>query len=634
MTDKEHPLIRVTVNSNPTDISADSISTSVTIRENAIRSCTLIANDEYGKQFLQQINLYDNLTIQYSYEEDNEVWNDVPISFRGKVVELNPSLTKSGEIISVIAYGYYDYPLKLMRVASEYGYQSERPSMDTLREILTKFEYGGIIPFWVEKYHNKDGGLTNSGYSINTDYICNDTYSMPYFYFPYQDAFSALLEILKINNALRFLDELYGLHFIVDVDGNMLIAPIGDHNCTGINDSCNVKDKWITKPLNDTPIVVREDMIISQFKKAILEANYILVSGKFVRPIDEAWTEGNASNWGAERFSGTNWYQRDPTGISDDSTYKMVGSYSLKMHRWLIEGAAGNITYHYYPKDTDLNIDLTKLSSKRSIPIIAFWYREGEQVDSPKLVLYAPDHNHRFELDLNKVGIEVNNWKYINIELTANAQEGLWTEFTNDDTSPDWSNIKKIAFAHKIHSVLDADVWVDGLQFIGSAIRGAYDSTLINQYGCRMLTIKNSLAMTDSLSDNDTTSPLALNALFELMRNRVMPITGQIRITLNRNLVAGQLVYIKASMLENGTYNIDKWMRITEVEHRIDKTGAYTILTLTDDMWNSIPINTSDPYSIVVRATNPDFQSKTYASVRTGEDFDISLTPITKDYPS
>ena len=372
------------------------------------------------------------------------------------------------------------------------------------------------------------------------------------------------------------------------------------------------------------------------------------------------------------------------------------------------------------------------------------------------------------------------------MEATSNRFGPNSTSGWNAVNSANWSTINKIAFVGYGSLTAGGDIYIDGLEIIGNVIRGAYDGTSIEQYGCRFLTIKDSIASTDTLNANDTNSSLSQLAIYELLRNRVVRTTGQISIPLTPTIKGGQLIHIHAcydpnyinetihteqivnggfetgsftpwtydadcsinptlqhsgnycaqigtfasistytsqtlnssilvSDIDNFTiwlktvppqesttvkvtltydeesenftvdisdswqsfdilshmsyltyhfkkieirmyitnipfliddvslykstivphykYRIDKDFRITEAKHTFTREGAITTLSLIDDLYNSIPINTVDPYSIVMRAINPDYQTRTYGSLKiSGGDFDANMKPITKDY--
>ena len=105
--------------------------------------------------------------------------------------------------------------------------------------------------------------------------------------------------------------------------------------------------------------------------------------------------------------------------------------------------------------------------------------------------------------------------------------------------------------------------------------------------------------------------------------------------------MAGQEIWIQTEYNPNYTnpstsshYKIDKWFRITKVTHLFDKSGAVTKLSLTDDLTSSLSVDTTDVYTTLTRSLNPDFQSKTFGSIKSNADFDLGLPIIARDYSS
>ena len=56
------------------------------------------------------------------------------------------------------------------------------------------------------------------------------------------------------------------------------------------------------------------------------------------------------------------------------------------------------------------------------------------------------------------------------------------------------------------------------------------------------------------------------------------------------------------------------------------------MLSLTDDLTSSLSVDTRDVYTVVMRANNPDFQSRTLGSLKSFNDFDLGLPILAKDY--
>jgi hypothetical protein len=103
-------------------IEENCLSSVVTRRENAVDDCLLTANNEKGVTYLNALKLQSEVRVKYYWADKP---GDTPYEvFRGVVVQINPSTTISGEIMSVTAYGRA-VCLKQMRVANEYGLESK-----------------------------------------------------------------------------------------------------------------------------------------------------------------------------------------------------------------------------------------------------------------------------------------------------------------------------------------------------------------------------------------------------------------------------------------------------------------------------------------------------------------------------
>ena len=95
------------------------------------------------------------------------------------------------------------------------------------------------------------------------------------------------------------------------------------------------------------------------------------------------------------------------------------------------------------------------------------------------------------------------------------------------------------------------------------------------------------------------------------------------------NIVGGTYTWTDTGKVR---YSINRWFRITKASHSFSSMQAITILTLTTDLSSSLVVDTSGVYEATMRAFNPDFQSKTYGSLKSGSDFDLGLPIIATDY--
>lgn len=508
----------------------------------------------------------------------------------------------------------------------------------TIRNILANTNLG-IIPRYVEKILDTND---SSQYTIGTDYIANDTSEYDYINFPYQDAFMCLQDLIRLGTAMNYLDNpsnWRGLHWMIDIDSNLLVAPVGDHNVSGIDDNYTIEDLWTTRPLGNTPLVVRQDMIRQSFKTEVPVANHILVAGKFIFPQDELWTETDISGWKGYYKTGGSppWIEDDRITISLDSTTYIVGHKSLD----LALGVAGGYGMFIHP----LNVNFSTISTKDILAKLLFYFMMGGYVGALEIRFFeasnatTPNWDKWFSHSISPIQ---DIWTKFDLDITNLATNN--SEWINNGNA-NWDNIRFIAIHFADSGTGTSHCHLDSLEIVGNVIRGVYTGDCgqsskenctigcIKHYGCRFLTIKDSIANTDTLDANDTNSSLTKLAIYELLRNRVIRTSGVIEIPINPILKAGQIVHVHSRPYSNGTYAIDKDFRITECKHEFSRRIASTTLQLLDDLYNAIPINTFDPYSTVMRVINPDFQTRVLGSLKiSGGDFNSKMIPISKAY--
>lgn len=560
---------------NEVELTKDCVSTVVTRRENAIDDALLIANDEFGKTFLANAKLNDTVTIKYRYEDAPAPENEWETVFVGKITKLNPTLNMGGEICAVQCIADSS-ALKEMRV----------------KDIYNGYNLRDLIVHMVNNYVEKIFGGVSSGWSFNTDYVWGTPVTINRMHFPIEPAFDSMKDLINLTAALRY--PLSGVHWIVLPDGKLCLAPVGDHNVEGA-EGCNVEDVWATYAMDD-PLLVVNKMILQDFTTETSEANYIIVAGVWEYPENELWTE-DVDYWSCSAGS-----------LSEDAEDKKQGNLSI------VYEVNGVGDCHCPIEGEHLNLEQLMYNAPVSVN---FWIKRTNLSGGLSRVRLCTNELDYFYRDLPEGTAD---WEYLNFDDNWNIVG-----------EPSWDNINHIYFTV---SGTNAQVKIDGLCLRGTIGRVAYNSTLIAEDRCKMKFIKNSLAKTQFLDDTDT-DELPLKALQELLRNMKSLMSGKIIIPLKSNIKAGQLIHVHAkySVTEHGLgyFKINQDMRIVEVQHNFTTAGATTILTLVDDLMNSISIGPVDAYNAILDAVDPDFQTDDLKTLKV-QDITAMLLLLTKDY--
>jgi len=194
----------------------------------------------------------------------------------------------------------------------------------------------------------------------------------------------------------------------------------------------------------------------------------------------------------------------------------------------------------------------------------------------------------------------------------------------------DWADIDYIAFTITSNAI-DAYIYIDGLAIEGVLTRAAYDTAKIGSQKCRMIFIHDDLPKDDTLEAADDSGQIGQLLKAELYRGVTEPITGRIQIPLQPQIKGGQLAHIHFAKQASGAFRVDKDMRITEVTHHNGMDGATSILTLTDDVKNSLPRQPINAYNALLKAVAPDFQDRVRGSLVANQ-VDITQTLLSKTY--
>ena len=270
-----------------------------------------------------------------------------------------------------------------------------------------------------------------------------------------------------------------------------------------------------------------------------------------------------------------------------------------------------------------MNIDITKIGTEYSTPFVSFYVMKKTIKDADGIeVQLQTDHNNYWYQDIIDLVPNDDEWCYISLPIGEyyNPKEAsvgstrLWLA-GGGGGAPNWNDIDYIGFKFTVTGgTPDGYIWIDDLKLRGIVTRGAYDSIKIGTQKCRILPVRDDIAKGDVLDSAVDTGQIAQFAKAELARAISEPIIGNIEIPLNETIQAGQLCHIHACRQASGTYRIDDDFRIIEARHVFGKR-CVTRLLLTDDVKSSHPVQPTDAYESIVKASKIYFQDRTRATI-------------------
>jgi len=480
----------------------------------------------------------------------------------------------------------------------------------TFKNILTNADWG-IIPKYVKKIL---ATAIDSGYDLDTTYLLDDLTVIKYLYCPYTPANDCIRGLLDLIAAAKYPSA--GLHWLVVPNGKatpwLCIDQIGNHT--------TASTKWPTAaPISlETGVNIEEEQF--EFRKQ--EGNYIVQVGKYEWPTTELATEIAAKYW--DEYNGISWT------ITDDADCK-AGSYSVKFHR----GATQTWIwyYFYYPAPSqNLTLNIEKIGTKRQPPSIGFYVKQSNIGDCILIMgtktngAAVTDYYYKnIQSRLPSAGI----WGYIDVPCGPyfSKDEKEWTKVNNAD----WTNINYIGFAVKEAALAACDVFIDDLVVKGTVCRAAYDSASIAAHKCQIKLVTDSLAKSANLDPDDDSGTVAQLAKAELLRSMTTPIQGTVTLKdLVPNILPGQIIHVHARRKTSG-FHINKDFRILEVQQDFKKQRPATKLTITDDVLNSYPMEPTNAYNFILKASNPDYQDRDRGNLK-GREIDIEQEILAYDY--
>jgi hypothetical protein len=481
---------------------------------------------------------------------------------------------------------------------------------------------------------------------LDPTYVFLSDVTLPFLKFPYIDCLTAIQEVIKLYLASNFVtnNDYTGVHWIVLPSGQFALAPIGKHQAYCEWDTSTLPYTPL-KPVSDiwadtisTPIVVGQNILSENLKTELPVATAILMSGIVETPPNDEWIQNITDYPNPE----SGWIPLTGGELNLQSSTLTVGyaGYSLT------QANGGNFIH-------PCAVPFTQVITEDNSVEISFWCRTHNSPSPLEVILVGSYNgstlNEWFSYDFSSQVPNNDMWfpVSIKIELSDITDRGTskWKTWNNAL----WDTISFIGF---IMGGSGSPMWIQGLSITYTCQRMGTDSTLINNplgksvdrngyplppngYGLRVVTIKDSISAVDYPFSSPFVTPtgkstFAQTLVYELFRHSLAKTSGKVIVAGRPDILAGQMANITTDVNQAG-----KKFRITGLTHRFSKEGFSTELQITDDCYNSQPTSSTDPYTVLLRSINPDYQSRTLGTLKQSSgDFDPSTFPLVVDFPS
>jgi len=580
-----------------------------TLRENAVNTAQLSLPDRYADFYSNKIDSNDRLRIYWDYLGRGGA-TDPPTNlvFDGYIDDAQPTLDKEGMFLNVIARGV-GRSLLMSSCGEEYGSESHHDDLDTLKEIITDAT-DGIVPNWVNLI--PWSGDTTSGYGLGlsfggTEYVAAIAGAIPYVYFPFEPAKKCLDDLMDILQAIK--GAAAGPHYIVTPTNYLCVATVGNHEA----DPANLWPTWWNTDQTGSTLVQGVDFLTHNLTKRAAEANYVLYHAHFRKPTNEQYTEeGDASNNGADLWvkDAASWTLSDDSDAADHK----VGATSVQFHiddDAVVSGARC--------PGANQNWEIDNWGGQYNKPRLHFMAKIANQLTALTVRLYSGAAY--WECDFFST-LTSGTWKQFSFPVGPYWDEEEDDQFPGWTTggAPDWNDVDYIKFMGACQALNVGDFWIDGLYFDGWILRGVRQAAAYTTANpVRVKVITDDVAKDDSGVAATETGAIARLAYAEWLRAKSTPIQGQIVIAGQPDIMAGQLCHIHAGKTSGGTYRIDDDFRIQEHQLTFVNDGLISKLSLTDDVTNGRPMPPVDAYNLLLKTTNPDFQTRQISSIKARE---------------
>ena len=585
------------------------------LAENNISYAVLVLNDYLNKNYISVFDVFNTVDISFRY--GSGAWTK---EFGGYTSGVNPTINERGELLTATMWGKGWATIKTCCNTS-YGIESKNPTLDTPKEILDDL---------IVNYLNLSFGGANTHWGIgNKVENVHAALSITNLTAPYLDNFTVINRLCDLVNA--YAQGLgapeASIHWRVDPSANLYVKKIDANHSDG-----NWNKWWRTDQAGST-LTVTEDMILYDFQKHIEEyANKIVLCTAFRKPAYDIWNEDNGPVWGTVDCTATY-----------DNTQKVVGSHSLLVQP-NNEPALG---LAYYPSNRAAGWDLTKCGSQNTIPTINFYVRANDTncfgfpiyLFTDCVAIGGATNDYYWSYLDEYMEPRADKWIHVSLPvgpyyaLDPSLQKGDETdEFEWNAVSSgllNWNNINGIVLI--AGGVNTYDKWFDDLHFSGKIIREAYDASEITATQKEhQRTVRNDVALDDTLKAAGDSGTAARLAYAELLRRALSPVVGKIRIPLAEDVLPGHWVHGHACHKSDGSYRVDSDFRVKEVRHQFTVRGASTVLNLTDDVTNSHAFAAPDQMSLLLEYAGALGHAEAKNLKVSGIDFEIPR--LTKSY--
>jgi len=249
----------------------------------------------------------------------------------------------------------------------------------------------------------------------------------------------------------------------------------------------------------------------------------------------------------------------------------------------------------------------------------------------------APTINEFFTYFGDKI-TSANEWYHIALPIgpyyqSAQMEFNEWTENNN----PDWALIDFILFNCRSAGGVRGKIYIDNLSINGYVLRGARETTIDATNPLKLKPITDNIAKDDTLTSGTpgTTDvgTIARMAYAELLRCKSTPYVATFTTPVIKDLLPGQLLYIKAKKKSDGTFNIQKDFRLTKLIHEFapDPKGWKTHHCVTDDVTNANARQAFTDLNKILADMRPEFQDRQASSIKTRE-IDITQAILEESY--